>query len=76
MQNFADISRACELRPAHAAPMSGRVASITDAGPVVEVPDPFAVPEVVVLAIRCTEHECRVMRRANWQMAVMFENAA
>lgn len=76
MQNFAYISRACELRPADAAPMTGRLASITDAGAVVEVSDPFSVPEVVVLAIRRTERACRVMWRANGQVAVVFEEAA
>jgi hypothetical protein len=34
------------------------------------------VPEVVVLAIRRTERACRVMWRANGQIAVRFEEAA
>ncbi len=75
MQNFGYISRACELRPAGAPPMSGCIASMTDAGAVIEVLEPFDVPETVVLAIRRTERVCRVMWRGNGQVAMLFEGA-
>jgi hypothetical protein len=76
VQNFAYISRTCELRSSDGAPLAGRLASITDQGAVVEVPDPFSVPETVVLAVRRTERACRVMWRANGQVAMVFELAA
>ncbi|MGU3659508.1 hypothetical protein [Methylobacterium fujisawaense] len=76
VQNFAYISKACELRQPGGPPVAGRLASITDRGAVVEVPDPFAVPEMVVLAVRRTERPCRVMWRANGQVAMVFEDAA
>ncbi|MDE4914534.1 hypothetical protein PQI07_28110 [Methylobacterium sp. 092160098-2] len=75
VQNLSYISKACELRYPDGDPLAGRLASITAKGAVVEVSDPFAVPETVVLAVRRTERSCRVMWRANGQVAMTFEDA-
>lgn len=76
MQNFSYISKACELRQPGASPVPGRLASITATGAVVEVSDPFAVSDTIVLAIRRSERRCRVMWRANRQVAMVFEDTA